>query len=97
MFKYLAIAFCVTAVLCFSAHSADAQIFGFNRSPVYTNFAPRYATSNLTTSAIRSAAPRPITGYGSNTHRNFVIRQQQLRSIKTGIQPRTRGNVLWAR
>lgn len=40
--------------------------------------------------------PTPVTGYGSNLHRNFMIRQQQQRSQAGGslIQ---RGNILWRR
>jgi hypothetical protein len=40
--------------------------------------------------------PAPRTGYGSNLHRNFVIRQQQQRS-QTGGSLIYRGNILWRR
>ena len=40
--------------------------------------------------------PRPVTGYGANFHRNFVIRQE-LQRAKRGLPVRNTGNILWAR
>lgn len=83
-----AVIFCVFL----AAESADAQLF--------RNFAARQSATrqiriqprNLTPKA---SVPQPFTGYGSNLHRNFVIRQEQQNYLRTGVQPQQRGNILW--
>lgn len=55
--------------------------------------APSYQRS---TSSSYQRLPRPATGYGSNLHRNFVIRKEQNRA-KSGKSVRNAGNVLWRR
>ena len=69
---------------------AAGGVFGrkFRRSSTHTP--SRYSRGYQGT---RTA--RPVGGYGSNLHRNFVIKQEQLRSAKTGQPPRWRGNVRW--
>ncbi len=39
---------------------------------------------------------RPATGYGSNIHRNFVLKQEARRASQ-GKRVRNRGNILWYR
>lgn len=55
----------------------------------------RYYSAPRTTSY--RSTPRPAGGYGANLHRNFTIRQEQLRSQRTGQPVRNRGNVRWVR
>lgn len=55
----------------------------------------RYYAAPRTTSY--RSSPRPVGGYGSNIHRNFTIRQEQLRSQRTGQPVRNRGNLRWVR
>ena len=98
MFKFLTIAFSAMVMLCLSSQSADAQLFrsrGIFQSNYYVS--PRSSSVTHSPSYNRPATPRPVTGYGSNLHRNFVIRQQQQKAAITGVPPRTRGNILWAR
>lgn len=42
----------------------------------------------------RSRGARPVTGYGSNIHRNFVLKQEQRRASQ-GRSVRYRGNIRW--
>lgn len=44
----------------------------------------------------RSQLPRPVTGYGANLHRNFILKQE-LRRARAGHPVRSRGNILWYR
>lgn len=39
---------------------------------------------------------RPATGYGSNIHRNFILKQEARRASQ-GKRVRNRGNILWYR
>ena len=39
---------------------------------------------------------RPATGYGSNIHRNFILKQEARRASQ-GKRVRNRGNILWFR
>lgn len=39
---------------------------------------------------------RPATGYGSNIHRNSILKQETRRAMR-GKRVRNRGNVLWYR
>ena len=39
---------------------------------------------------------RPATGYGSNIHRNFILKQEARRAMQ-GKRVRNRGNILWYR
>lgn len=41
-------------------------------------------------------AARPVTGYGANLHRTFVLKQE-LRRQRSGKPVRNRGNILWYR
>ena len=85
----LCVAFCVS--LAVDTSSAEAQLF--RRGSIFSalNTAPTPAPT------YRPSTPRPVSGYGSNFHRNFVIRQEQQRYARTGLPPRTRGNIYWGR
>ena len=99
MYKLLAITFSAALIFCLSSATANAQLFR-NRAvfqPSYTHVSPSWSSPAYAPSVSRPAKPRPVTGYGTNLHRNFVIRQEQLRTQRTGLPPRTRGNILWAR
>ncbi len=92
--KFMLIGSMAVLVVFLSAQSAHAQwlrnrIAGrtINHQNVWAQ--PRNVTPKATA--------RPVTGYGTNLHRNFVIRQEQQRTERTGIAPRPRGNILWAR
>ena len=57
--------------------------------------ARRYRTSYYRSSpSFRSA--RPVTGYGANIHRNFILKQEARRALQ-GQRVRNRGNILWYR
>jgi len=85
--------FVLTTILVGTSMESNAQLFrrsravtsGFNSSSFRT--APAVKTSNY-------RIPKPVTGYGANLHRNFVIRQQQQRS-RAGGSLIYRGNILW--
>lgn len=94
--------FCAAIMLLLSNSTASAQYvqhyypsnnYGWN----YQASQPvtRYYSAPRTTSY--RSTPRPVSGYGSNLHRNFTIRQEQLRSQRTGLPPRNRGNIRWFR
>ena len=89
--KQLILLFVVVALFSCAAE-CQAQLFGrFFRSRTVVQprtVVPRYVTSKVA---------RPVTGYGSNLHRNYTIRQDQLRAAATGLRPPPRGNVLYAR
>ena len=84
--KLAVVVLCVTLSM---ASTADAQRYRFLRSSP--------SVSKYSTPTYSARRPRPATGYGSNLHRNFIIRQEQQRWQRTGLPPRNRGNVLWAR
>jgi hypothetical protein len=92
----------VATIAFFGSASTEAQaqrLFGrlFRSQPTVTrNYVPVVQRSySYRPSTAR--VPQPVTGYGSNVHRNFVIRQEQKKAAITGIPPRNRGNILWAR
>ncbi|MDB4766930.1 hypothetical protein OAG71_04500 [bacterium] len=91
------IAIAAVFTICIAAESADAQIFRNWRSKTNSNVwsQPRVVSSFPRTTT--RATARPVTGYGTNLHRNFTIRQEQLRTQRTGLPPHSRGNILWAR
>ena len=39
---------------------------------------------------------RPVTGYGANIHRNFILKQEARRA-RQGKRVRNRGNIRWYR
>ena len=39
---------------------------------------------------------RPVSGYGSNIHRNFILKQEAKRASQ-GLRVRNRGNIIWYR
>ncbi len=97
---------CVAIALLFSSQDAAAQSahyfypasnsgWNYSQRPTARYYsAPR--STGYRSSGYRSSS-RPFGGYGSNLHRNFTIRQEQLRSQRTGQQPRNRGNLRWVR
>jgi hypothetical protein len=62
----------------------------YYQAPTYTS---RSYSAYQPTRSYSSA--RPVSGYGANLHRNFVIRQELQRSARTGQPPRRRGNIYW--
>ena len=99
MFKLLFIPISATIIFCLSSQMAQAQLFR-NRAAVQPKFSrviPSWSSKTYTPTVSRPAKARPVTGYGANFHRNFVIRQEQLRTQRTGLPPQSRGNILWAR
>jgi len=97
--KQLAIIVAAISILgSASTEEAQAQrLFGrlFQSQSVTRNYAPAQRSYSYRPSTTR--IPQPVTGYGSNLHRNYVIRREQQKAAITGIQPRNRGNILWAR
>ena len=91
--------FCVAATLVWVQQEASAQTYYYPANNYGWNYVSQPSAQYYwtpSTSSYRST-PRPTTGYGSNLHRNFTIRQEQLRSQRTGLPPRNRGNIRWAR
>jgi len=87
--------FVLTVVLIGTSMESNAQLFWRSRTATSAFNSNSFRTSQpVQTSNYR--IPTPRTGYGSNLHRNFVIRQQQLRS-QAGGSLIYRGNVLWNR
>ena len=89
---------CLVVALLFLSQDAAAQYYypANNYGWSYGSQPTTQYYSAPSTSRYRST-PRPVSGYGSNLHRNFTIRQEQLRSQRTGLPPRRRGNVRWFR
>lgn len=93
--KQLLIGIATAICILLMAESANAQLFrNFSKARQVT-----YPTVWSQPRAVppKSSLPQPVTGYSTNLHRNFVIRQEQQKYQKTGVPPRQRGNILWAR
>jgi len=89
--KQLVLLFVAVALFSF-ASECQAQRFGrFLRGRTVVQPRPVVQAPRATQLA------RPVTGYGSNLHRNYTIRREQQKSAVTGLRPLPRGNVLWAR
>ena len=73
--------------------TSEAQLFRRGNFSSVRHTAPAPAP----VPSYRPATPRPVSGHGANFHRNFVIRQEQQRYARTGLPPRTRGNIYWGR
>ena len=58
--------------------------------------ARRYRSSYSRYSRTSFGGARPATGYGSNIHRNFILKQEARRASQ-GYPVRNRGNILWYR
>ncbi len=85
----------LTTILIGTSNTSNAQLFRRSNAVVGGFSSNNYWNSRpVQTSNYRT--PRPVTGYGANFHRNFVIRQQQQRS-QAGGSLISRGNVLWRR
>lgn len=86
---------CATLALGLSfcgAQDCDAQLFSgrfFQSAP-----RPQYKSYTPSVSRTQYRSVEPVTGYGANFHRNFTVRQQQLR-IESGKPFQKRNNVLW--
>jgi len=91
--KRIAIAlFVLATVLVGTSMESHAQRFWRSltgASGFKTNSLPAVQT-------VKPRIPQPVTGYGGNIHRNFIIRQQQKRS-QAGGSLQYRGKVLWRR
>lgn len=80
--------------------STDAQAQGFfgrvfrSQPTIQNHYTPTRNYYFYTPSTSR--VPRPATGYGSNLHRNFQIRQAQQKTVITGIPPQRKPNIQWA-
>ena len=73
-----------------SLSESQAQLFGRGQ---WRSRRPTVVTPVQRT-YVQSRTPQPLTGYGSNFHRNFTIRQQQQR-VQAGKPLQNRNNVLW--
>ena len=97
--KQIAIIVAAIAILSSASTEAEAQrLFGrfFQNRPVTRSYTPAFQNSYVYRPST-NRVPQPVTGYGSNLHRNYVIRREQQRALITGIPPKNRGNILWAR
>lgn len=102
--KNLFLFFFAISMLGFVPSEAKAQrllgrIFGV-RPAAKTAYIPSVQhrrTYSYSSSKASYRAPVPVTGYGSNLHRNYMIRRAQKQSAISGIPPRQTGNILWAR
>ncbi len=106
--KNLVLLFAAISMISFIPSEAKAQrllrrLFGVRpattiQTPVvqqgYSYTYPAFSQSATTT---RYRTPVPVTGYGSNLHRNYMIRRAQQKAAATGIQPRNTGNIYWGR
>ena len=96
------IAIIVAAISIFGCASTEAQaqrLFGRlfqSRPTVSSNYSP-VLNRSYSHRPVKKRVPQPATGYSSNLHRSYVIRQEQKRAAITGVPPRNRGNILWAR
>lgn len=98
--KQLVLLFAAVVILSCTSADANAQrLFGriFRNQPTvqYRYTAP--VTRSYSYTPTRTRVPQPVTGYGSNLHRNYMIRRAQQKTAITGIPPRNTGNILWAR
>ena len=98
--KQLAIIVAAISIIGSASTEAQAQrllgrIFQ-SRSTVTRNYKP-VVQQSYSYQPSKTRVPRPATGYSSNLHRNYIIRREQQKTAITGIQPKNRGNILWAR
>ena len=89
--KRLILAFVVVAVFS----SATSECFAVDR--LFARLRARANAPRIPNAKTSPQFPQPVTGYGTNLHRNFQIRKAQQRAAITGIPPRQAGNILWAR
>jgi hypothetical protein len=74
------------------SQTCHAQLFG---SRLFSSFSqPQVKTYRPPVAKTQYRSVTPVTGYGSNFHRNFTIRQQQIR-VQSGQPFQKRNNVLW--
>lgn len=89
----------VVILACTSTEASAQRLFGRifrSQSVVQYNYTP--STSRIYShSPSTNRVPQPVTGYGSNLHRNYQIRRAQQRTAITGIPPRNTGNIYWSR
>jgi hypothetical protein len=86
-------------VACTSSDIQAQRLFGriFRVQPVVQHRYRPTVTRNYSYSPKTNRVPQPVTGYGSNLHRNYMIRRAQQKTAITGIPPRNTANILWAR
>jgi len=88
--------FVLTTVLIGTSLESQAQRFWRSNRSVSGFNSNSFRTVQPSTYRAKPSIPQPVTGYGANLHRNFIIRQQQQRS-EAGGSLIYRGNVLWRR
>ena len=93
----LGVVFCLAVSSLFFTQDASAQALQYYYPAQSYQVPQRSARFFTSPSPSSTRSYRPVGGKGSNLHRNFTIRQEQLRSQRTGLPPRNRGNVRWIR
>lgn len=68
----------------------------YGYQPTVRSYSPNVARS-YSSAPVSNRMPQPVTGYGSNLHRNYMIRRAQKQWAQTGVQPRNTANILWSR
>jgi len=106
--KQLVFLFVAVVMLACTSTEANAQgrLFGrifraqpsvtYGYQPTMRSYSPNVIRS-YPSSQITSRKPQPVTGYGANLHRNYMIKRAQKQWAQTGIQPRQTANIYWAR
>ena len=87
--------FVLTTILVGTSMESQAQLFWRSRANASRLNSNSFRTGQVIQKT-NKRLPQPVTGYGANFHRNFVIRQQQQRSAAGGSLI-YRGNILWDR
>jgi hypothetical protein len=111
--KQLVFLFVAIFALAFTSTDANAQLFGrifrpqpsvtYYQPPVtygYQTTVPGYSpmvTRSYSTAPVTNRMPQPLTGYGSNLHRNYMIKRAQKKWAETGVQPQNTANIRWSR
>ncbi len=66
-------------------------------SPMVTQSYSPIVTRSYSTEPVTNRMPQPLTGYGSNLHRNYMIKRAQKKWAETSIQPQNTANIRWSR
>ena len=88
--------FVLAAIVVGTSMESQADRFWRSNRSRTTGFNSSFGTGQTSSYRPSASIPKPVTGYGANIHRNFNIRQQQLRS-QAGGSLIYRGNILWRR
>jgi len=68
----------------------------YGHQPVVPSYSP-IKTQSYSPAPVANRMPQPISGYGSNLHRNYMVRRAQKKWAETGVQPQNTANIRWAR